>query len=135
VDKVKTGQLDDPEFVKIVQKVEEGATTNFTVQNGILRFKDRLCVPDQPELKREILKEAHDSIFSTHPRSTKMYQDLKSHYWWSGMKKDIADYVARCLVCQQIKTEHQKPGGLLQPLPIPVWKWEQSTMNFVVDLP
>jgi len=124
VEKIKSGQLSDPECVKIKQKVEEGTTADFVIQNRILRFKNRLYVPNQSELKREILKAAHDSLFSTHPGSTKMYQDLKSHYWWSEMKKDIADYVARCLVCQQIKTEHQKPGGLLQPLSIPIWKWE-----------
>ena len=64
-----------------------------------------------------------------------MYHDLKSYYWWSGMKREIAEYVARCLTCQRIKTEHQKPGGLLQPLPIPMWKWELITMDFVVGLP
>lgn len=42
-----------------------------------------------------------------------MYQDLKKNYWWSGMKKDIAKYVSECVVCQQVKIEHQKPGGLL----------------------
>ena len=64
-----------------------------------------------------------------------MYQDLKSHYWWSGMKKDIADCVARCLTCQRVKTKHKKPGVLLQPLPIPIWKWEHITMDFVVGMP
>jgi len=108
---------------------------DFVIQDGIVKFKNRLYVPNQSELKREILKEAHNSLFSTHPGSTKMYQDLKTHYWWSGMKKDIADYVAWCLVCQQIKTEHQKPGGLLQPLPFPIWKWERITMDFMVGLP
>jgi len=60
---------------------------------------------------------------------------LKTHYWWPGMKRDIAEYVARCLTCQQVKAEHQKPGGLLQPLPIPIWKWEHITMDFVVGMP
>jgi len=63
-----------------------------------------------------------------------MYRDLKTHYWWPGMKRDIAKYVARCLTCQQVKAEHQKPGGLLQPLPIPVWKWEHITMDFVFGM-
>jgi len=127
--------LRDPKCDKVRQKIEEGATVDFLVQDGIVKFKNRLFVPNQSKLKREILEEAHSSLFSTHPGSTKMYQDLKTHYWWSGMKKDIAEYVAHCLVCQQIKTEHQKPGGLLQPLPIPVWKWEHTTMDFVVGLP
>ena len=51
------------------------------------------------------------------------------------MKRDIAEYVARCLVYQQVKVEHQKPAGLLQPLPIPTWKWEHVTIDFVMGLP
>jgi len=64
-----------------------------------------------------------------------MYQDLKTHYWWPGMKRDIAEYVPRYLTYQQVKAKHQKPGGLLQPLPILVWKWEHTTMDFVVGMP
>ena len=51
------------------------------------------------------------------------------------MKKDVAEFVYRCLICQQVKTEHQRPAGLLQSLPIPQWKWEKITMDFVVGLP
>jgi len=50
------------------------------------------------------------------------------------MKRDIADYVARCLTCQRVRTEHQKLGGLLQPLPIPVWKWEDISMDFMIRM-
>ena len=48
-----------------------------------------------------------------------MYQDLKQQYWWKGMKRDVTEYVFKCLMCQQVKTEHQVPTGLLNPLPIP----------------
>ena len=64
-----------------------------------------------------------------------MYRTIKENYWWSGMKRDIAEFVVRCLVCQQVKAEHKKPSGTLQPLPIPEWKWEHITMDFVVGLP
>jgi len=64
-----------------------------------------------------------------------MYQDLKTKYWWNGMKRDIAEYITRCDTCQRVKPEHQRPGGLLQPLPIPVWKWDEISMDFIVGLP
>ena len=51
------------------------------------------------------------------------------------MKRDIAAYIASCLVCQQVKAEHQHPAGMMQPLPIPEWKWDHVTMDFVVGLP
>ena len=95
----------------------------------------RLCVPDSEDLKKEIMEEAHSSAYAMHPGSTKMYHTLKQHYWWKGMKREIAEFVSRCLTCQQVKAEHQRPVGLLQSLPIPQWKWENITMNFVTGLP
>jgi len=100
----------------------------------VLWFWNRLCVPSNPELKKEMLKESHDSAIATHLGSKKMYQDLKPHYWWMGMKKDIRDYVACCLTHQKVKTEHQHLRGLLQPLPIPVWKSDHITMDFIVGM-
>ncbi|GJS51819.1 putative reverse transcriptase domain-containing protein [Tanacetum coccineum] len=65
----------------------------------------------------------------------KMYYDLRDLYWWPGMKRDIAEYVSRCLTCYKIKAEHQKPSGLLQQPEIPEWKWENITMDLVIKLP
>ena len=73
----------------------------------------RICVPDVKAIRELILREAHDSAYSIHPGSTKMYQDLKSQYWWHGMKRDVAEYVALCDTCQRVKGEHQRPAGLL----------------------
>ncbi|KAK6163815.1 hypothetical protein DH2020_000679 [Rehmannia glutinosa] len=64
-----------------------------------------------------------------------MYRDLKEIFWWRSMKRDIGSFVARCLTCQQVKAEHQRPSGLLKPLEIPEWKWGHITMDFVVGLP
>ncbi|GJS79857.1 putative reverse transcriptase domain-containing protein [Tanacetum coccineum] len=86
--------------------------------------------------KRElIMDEAHTSRYSVHPGADKMYYDLRDLYWWPGMKRDIAEYVSRCLTCSKIKAEHQKPSGFLQQPEIPEWKWEKITMDFVTKLP
>nr|GFB73655.1 retrotransposon protein, putative, Ty3-gypsy subclass [Tanacetum cinerariifolium] len=79
--------------------------------------------------------EAHSSPFSVHPGSMKMYHDLKQFFWWSGMKGDVATFVARCLIYQQVKIEHQRASGLLQQSDIPVWKWDEISMDFVTGLP
>jgi hypothetical protein len=82
-----------------------------------------------------IKKEAHVTAYSIHPGSEKMYQDLKKRFWWYRMKTEKAEYVARCDSCQRIKAEHQRLAGLLQPLQIPQWKWDEIGMDFIVGLP
>ncbi|GJS19392.1 retrotransposon protein, putative, ty3-gypsy subclass [Tanacetum coccineum] len=69
------------------------------------------------------------------PLKGEMYYDLRDRYWWPGMKKDIAEYVSKCLTCLKVKAEHQRPSGLLQQLEIPVWKLERIAMDFVNKLP
>jgi len=92
-------------------------------------------VPSVDGFHESILEKAHILRYSIHPSVTKMYKDLSQHYWWRRMKKDIIEYVARCLSCQQVKYEHQRWGYLLQRLEIPEWKWDLITKDFVVGLP
>ena len=98
-------------------------------------FGNRICVPNKIELKKLILQEAHDTPYSIHPGGTKMYQDQKERFWWHGMKREIATYVAKCDVCQRVKAEYQRPAGLLQPLKVPKWKWDKVGMDFITGLP
>ncbi|KAL4023093.1 hypothetical protein IC575_016841 [Cucumis melo] len=113
-----------------------GQAEGFSISSdGGLAFERRLCVPSDSVIKTELLSEAHSSPFSMHPGSTKMYQDLKRVYWWRNMKREVAEFVSRCLVCQQVKAPRQKPAGLLQPLSIPEWKWENVSMDFITGLP
>ena len=136
VDFILEAQLEDPCLMSIRKKVEEGEQSDFAIRDdGALVIGSRLCVPAIEELKRQILEEAHSSAHAMHPGSTKMYRTLKKYYWWSGMKREVAEYVSKCFICQQVKAERQKPSGLLQPLPIPKWKWERITMDFVFKLP
>ena len=59
------------------------------------------------------MEEAHSSAYVMHPGNTKMYHTLREHYWWRGMKKDVVEFVSRCLICQQVKAESQRHAGLL----------------------
>jgi transposase InsO family protein len=81
------------------------------------------------------MDEAHLSKFAMHPGSMKMYEDLKQNFWWTRMKREIAKYVSECDICQRVKASHLKTVGILQPLPIPSWKWEDISMDFIVGLP
>ena len=94
---------------------DEGLTVH---ADGSLRYKGRVVVPQLNDLREEILREFHCSRFSVHPGGPKMYQDLRRQYYWSGMKRHVGDFFQRCLTCQQIKSEHQKQAGLLQPFEV-----------------
>jgi hypothetical protein len=101
----------------------------------VIWFGKRLVVPVNPEIKKTIFDEAHMSNFSIHLGSTKMYQDLKWNFWWSNMKVDIAKYVTECDTCHWMKASHSKSAGVIQPLSIPMWKWDDISMDFIVGLP
>jgi hypothetical protein len=103
--------------------------------DGLWRFRGRIYVPPNDELRMLILNEAHRAVYMAHPRVTKMRVDLKSLFFWKGMKADIVNFVARCLECQQVKAEHGHPAGLLQPHATPESKWEVISMDFIVGLP
>jgi hypothetical protein len=120
---IRKGQIGDAKIQEIKDLITEGRGPDFIEdEQGTIWFKNRIWVLDIDSLWETILKEAHDSVYSIHPGSTKMYQDLKQKYWWYGLKRDVAAHVAMCDVCQRVKAEHQRPAGLLHPLKIPKWK-------------
>ena len=98
----------DPDQVRIRETIKNGTNTEFSIStDGILNLKGRICIPEDEELRNQLLTEAHTTSYSIHLGATKMYKDIKKAFWWSGLKKDVANYVAKCLVCQKIKVEHQ----------------------------
>ena len=136
VDQILAGQSQDPQMIKLKEEIEKGTKAEFQIRDGDMIVKgQRMCVPEYGDLKRDIMEEAHPSAYAMHPGSTKMYRTLKEHYLWNGMKKEIESFVSKCLTCQQVKVEHQKPAGKIQLLPILVWKWEKITIDFVTGLP
>jgi hypothetical protein len=103
--------------------------------DGILLYRNRVYVPNSPELRSVILKEMHNVLYVGHPGYKKTVSTVKSQYYWPGMKRKIIEYIAKLLECQRFKVEHRHPTKLLQPLPIPQWKWEVVTMDFITGFP
>ena len=130
---IKESQLKDSEYQELKNGSEQDKAKLRTDDQGVIWFEKRIWIP--ADLKEKILEEGHKTPYTVHPGGTKMYLNLKENFWWNGMKKDVAEYVQKCLTCQLVKAEHQRPAGLLQPLPIPCWKWDQITMDFVTGLP
>jgi hypothetical protein len=115
----------------IQQKIEEYEIK----EDGFLMHKNRIYVPSSRELRNLVLKEMHDVPYAGHLGYQKTITVVRSQFFWLGMKKDVVDYIDRCMECQKVKDEHRHPARLLQPLPIPKKKWEVITMDFITVLP
>ena len=111
IDEITQKQNEDEFLKKVIVEFETSPKAEFSIENEVLRFRNRMCILDIPELKKRVLDEAHRSAFAMHPGNNKMYRNLKQTYWWPKMKKELAEYVATCLQCQQIKAEHQNRAG------------------------
>jgi hypothetical protein len=137
-DKIVLAQLNDEGIWLIKQKLAEEDPKYSCFHKDskdVVCLEQRLVVPADHELQKEIFNEAHLSKFSIHPGSTKMYQDLRKNFWWSNMKVDIAKYVVECDTCHRAKASHLKSVGVLQPLTIPLWKRDDINMDFIMGLP
>nr|GEW56360.1 putative reverse transcriptase domain-containing protein [Tanacetum cinerariifolium] len=138
-----------PEFTKIealkpenLKKEDVGGVTRTDIPkesleprtDGTLCLNGKSWLPCYGDLRSVIMHESHKSKYSIHLGSEKIYQDVKKLYWWPNMKADIATYVSKCLTCAKVKAEHQRLSGLLVQPAIPVWKWDNITLDFVTKL-
>ncbi|XP_075099343.1 uncharacterized protein LOC142176158 [Nicotiana tabacum] len=120
--------------IEPTSSTQQGDSTSFRVNkflqldppvftdDGTLSYQGRLCVPDVDSLRERIMIEAHHSMYSVHLGSIKISHDLKEVYCWNYMKRNVADFVAKCSNCKQVKAKHQRLGGLAQNIEIPMWK-------------
>ncbi|GKB92901.1 putative reverse transcriptase domain-containing protein [Tanacetum coccineum] len=121
---IRKGKLDNPKQERLEPRVD-----------GTLCLRNRSWLSCYGDLRTLIMHESHKSKYYVHPGYDKMYQDMKKLYWWPNMKADIATYVSKCLTCLKVKAEHQKPSGWLVQPEIPLWKWDNITMDFITKPP
>ncbi|XP_047267592.1 uncharacterized protein LOC124898019 [Capsicum annuum] len=96
---IRERQVLDPILIKIKNDVGKKQAVAFEISgDGTLRCQVRLCVTNVDGLQQRVLAEVHESRYAFHPNSTIMYHDIKDIYWWNGIKKNVADYMAKCMV-------------------------------------
>ncbi|XP_024021920.1 uncharacterized protein LOC112091761 [Morus notabilis] len=135
IEHMKDSQELDSTLVRLRKEVLEGKETRFSLlEDVILYHKGKIYVPDNEEIRKQILSEAYETSYSVHLGTTKMYKNLKKGFWWPGMKKYMAEFMSKCLNCLKVKAEHQCPAGELQKIDMSEWKWDQITMDFIVGL-
>ena len=140
MEQLKEEAQKDLEYKFLWQQMEDDKKQGKTSEYGknedqVLTFCGRIYVPSHEGLKELILNEFHRSNYTGHPGYQKMLTTIRKVYYWPGMHKNIAEYLSKCLECRQVKVEHQHPAGLLQPIPIPEWKWEDISPDFIIGIP
>ncbi|KAE8736351.1 cytochrome P450 78A7-like [Hibiscus syriacus] len=135
-ERIKEGLSHDPIAPSLIELAKGGKTRKFWLDGGLLYARGhRLYVPQFEGLRKELMRECHDSKWAGHPGIHRTLALIAEHYYWPHMGNDVEAYVKTCLVCQQDKIEQRRPAGLLQPLPIPEKPWESLSMDFIVGLP
>ena len=94
-----------------------------------------MYVPDVPELRTKLLREAHDAAAAGHLGHAKTLEVLSRAFWWPDIARNVREYVHTCDACQRHTPLNQRRPGLLQPLPVPEQRWEVVTVDFVCGLP
>jgi hypothetical protein len=121
---LQSGRQLDPKYERYCLEVE-----------GLFRYRGRMYILENGDIRSIILKEAHRSLYCVHPGVKKMYTDMRKIFFWVGMKRDVVHFVTKFLECKQVKPDHHHPPGLLQQHDVPMSKWEVISMDFVVGLP
>ena len=117
------------------QKKQKLIEKGWRLNNELLYFKRRLYIPDDRLLRSDLLVEAHDSKLNGHFGVEKTISQLAKYYYWVNMGEEVKEYINSCLACSTGKSSNLHPAGLLHPLPIPVRRWEQVSIDFITQLP
>lgn len=123
--------------MKLQQLIHASAeeVAEFSFQEGLVLFHERMVVPSESSLRLQLLEEFHSSLVGGHAGVARTFHRLSFNFFWKGMRKDVQAFMAACQVCQQMKDQFKQPAGLLQPLPVPRMMFEEITMDFITCLP
>ena len=131
IKRIKKNKTREKEIVQALQK-KDGLAWE---EDEVAYMEGRIYIPNNKDIKEEILKEHHDPADVGHPGQHRMQELIKRTYWWPGLKEDVKKYVQGCIKCQQNKVQHQKRAGELHPLEIPEGPWQDISINMIGPLP
>jgi len=124
---IKEASLKDLEYAFLSQQAaddqKKGKQFDYDINSDeLLIFRNIIYITNQNSINKLLLDEFHRKAYVTHPGYQKLLTAIQKSYFWPGLRKDVAEYLSKCLECQLVKSDHQHPAGRLQPLPIPKWK-------------
>ena len=107
----------------------------FSMREDLVLFNGLIYIPENDDIKLQILQQCHDSPTAGHLGQAKTLELVSRNYYWPRMRPYVNDYIRSCDVCARNKTPRHKPHGTLRPLPIPPASWSSVSMDFIVELP
>ena len=128
-------QDEDAQLLLSKLTIDPSAVPQFSIQDGILRYKKRIWLGTNRNLQAQIVSALHDAPSGGHSGFPVTYRRVKQLFAWKAMKSDIKAFVASCSTCQQAKPDRSKYPSLLQPLPVPPSAWQIISMDFIEGLP
>jgi hypothetical protein len=137
LDIITEGYMQDTSTKQLLTELSISGSNDkgFSLHNGLIRYKGRIWLGNHTDAHQAILLALHDSGIGGHSGISATYSKIKALFAWPRMKQDITDYVNKCQVCQQAKSEHSKLPGLLHPLPVPTEVWQIVSLDFIEGLP
>jgi len=118
-----------------IRKIRELSIGECTERNNLLYYRDRLYIPDDPELRLQVMKKYHDSTSAGHPGRYETFYVISRALFWPNMREHISQYMCNCQSCMLAKPSTHGKYGFLHPLPIPNQPWQEVSMDFVTGLP
>jgi len=131
IKKIRKNNTREKEIIQAIKKEDELAWE----EDEVVYMEGRVYVPNNKDLKEEILREHHNPADVGHPGQHRMQELIKRTYWWPGLKEDVKKYIQGCVKCQQNKVQHQRKAGELHPLKIPEGPWQDISIDMIGPLP
>lgn len=135
LDRIKAAYLEDAYTKDTIEALSQDCFPDYTLDEGLIFFKGLILVPDNNDIKRDILAHCHDDPLAGHFGINKTFELVHRTYHWAGLRQYVKRFVSTCLTCQRNKAVQHKPYGLLRPLPVPETPWSSISMDFIVQLP
>jgi hypothetical protein len=133
--RIKAAYLEDDEIKDMIEGLTQEPHQDYFLDDDLIFYKGLILVPDDEDIKRDILAHCHDDPMAGHFGTHKTFELVSRSYHWAGLRQYVKKFVTTCYTCQRNKTSQHKPYGLLQPLPIPETPWSSISMDFIVQLP
>jgi transposase InsO family protein len=133
--RIRSAYFDDPFCHELLSNPSHHSYSLYSVHNNLIFSGFQLYVPSSDEIKSQLMKEAHDSAVAGHVGVAKTLDSLTRTYYWPKMAQDVKEYISTCPSCLSIKPRNNRPPGLLHPIPHPLRRWQQVTLDLITGLP